>query len=720
MPQNSFLESLELENQELEKLEKIENFEDLKDLEENRINGDHNDVQKADSQNLINDFEKTAQIEQEKLLEVYERENQDLSTKERSSRMAALSHLLEQSAIWASIIADKFSKDKEAKLKEELNLSSKKNKIVNETTSLPRKRPKRSSNSLLNESEPGSPTKTTLDIANDVKGRLSFSDYFHGTLADYQKEGIQWLDTLYSNGLNGILADEMGLGKTVQAIGFLCHLMQNDVWGYFLVLAPLSTLTHWEMEFSKFAPSLPILVYHGDKKERKELQKSILRPMPYKEKPVIITSYEMAVLDATFFQKIPFRFMVVDEGHRLKNYQCVLLKILKSLNSENRILLTGTPLQNDLGELWSLLNFLVPDIFNDVENFLSWFDFEITGNKLNKRKILSRQLTDNMVTKIHKILSPFMLRRIKTDVNLNLPSKKELIIYTPMTQEQKELYMAIKQKRAEEYFKKLFSNYGIPPPRNFGNTSSHIVMAARRSCCHPFLFPHPLYSHAEEEPEWAGLVTCSGKMRLLDKLLPPLMKKYKIILFSQFTTMLDLLADYLDYRGWKHARIDGRIHHLERRKAIQTFNTSEDTRFFLSSTRAGGLGINLSVANIVILFDSDWNPQQDLQAQDRAHRIGQTLPVTIFRLVSEHSFENQMVERAQAKRQLEKMIIGQGHFHSPMDATNPSDEKDPTHFLRTLEKLLEENDGEKIHVLKEGEEVISDEALQRLLDECEG
>ncbi|KAJ3347758.1 hypothetical protein GGF32_006584 [Allomyces javanicus] len=595
------------------------------------------------------------------------------------------------------------------------------------------------------------PVKTDDDADEEPR------DVFLGTLLPHQLAGVRWLETLYLNGLNGILADEMGLGKTVQTIGLLTQLWTRNAWGLQMIVAPLSTLANWEAEFKRFAPTLPVLVYHAPKVDRPALKRTLngkMRRRNHKERPVILISYETVIADIKVFRDLPFQFIVVDEGHRLKNMDCQLMKHLSSLNSEHKILLTGTPLQNDLKELWSLLHFVMPFLFDNVDDFLTWFNFEVEGSKLNKSRILSMQMTENIVTKIHKILAPFMLRRVKADVaDMAIPPKKELVVMTPMTAEQKALYMAIlhnrkhlvdptarvrgpgrgKGKRGllapiepvktalQRHMESLFESYTLPPPKPAAYSSNHSVMALRRACAHPYLFPHPDF------PPYApgtwqrseSVVRASGKTQVLDRLLRALLddeadQQHKVLIFSQFTTMLDVLQEYLELRpSWGFVRLDGNVDHEDRRDRIAQFQNDPKTKIFLISTRAGGLGINLTAADTVVLYDSDWNPQSDLQAMDRAHRFGQTRPVTVFRLLAAHSFEDRMYARAQAKRTLEKMVIGQGQFNSVDQAEGEGEAA--ALDADELAALLDEEDGHRIHVVEDGEEVISDEDFQGLL-----
>ncbi|KNE73162.1 hypothetical protein AMAG_17360 [Allomyces macrogynus ATCC 38327] len=584
-------------------------------------------------------------------------------------------------------------------------------------------------------------------------------DVFLGTLLPHQLAGVRWLETLYLNGLNGILADEMGLGKTVQTIGLLTQLWSRNAWGLQMIVAPLSTLANWEAEFARFAPTLPVLVYHAPKVDRRALQRTLngkMRRRNHKERPVVLISYETVIAEAKVFRDLPLQFLVVDEGHRLKNMDCQLMKHLSGFHAEHRILLTGTPLQNDLKELWSLLHFVMPYLFDNVDDFLTWFNFEVEGSKLNKSRILSMQMTENLVTKIHKILAPFMLRRVKADVaDMAIPPKKELVVMTPMTASQKALYMAIlhnrkhlvdptarvrgpgrgKGKRGQlapiepvktalqRHMESLFESFSLPPPKPSAYSSNHSVMALRRACAHPYLFPHPDFPpHAPESWERSeSVVRASGKTQVLDRLLRALLddeaeQQHKILIFSQFTTMLDVLQEYLELRpAWGFVRLDGNVDHEDRRDRIAAFQHDPETKIFLISTRAGGLGINLTAADTVVLYDSDWNPQSDLQAMDRAHRFGQTRPVTVFRLLAAHSFEDRMYARAQAKRTLEKMVIGHGQFNSVGSAEGGEGGEEVGLDAAELAALLDEEDGHRILVVEDGEEVISDVDFQGLL-----
>ncbi|KAJ3368223.1 hypothetical protein HDU91_000764 [Kappamyces sp. JEL0680] len=519
-------------------------------------------------------------------------------------------------------------------------------------------------------------------------------------LRDYQIVGLEWLISLYENGLNGILADEMGLGKTLQTIAFLGHLRSVGTHGPFLIVAPLSTISNWEREFQRFAPSIPILLYHGSPATRKALRARQMKAKPSSaDFPVVVTSYEISMNDRRFLAPIPWKYIVVDEGW--------LINDLKAYTSANRLLLTGTPLQNNLSELWSLLNFLMPQIFNDLEAFEEWFEFEndIEGSLDSSDK----SATSSMVTSLHAILDPFLLRRVKTEVMKDLPKKREYLLYAPMVPKQRELYEAVLKKDLKSILERNMSSiYSLP--HDGGTVPSEIeldksvrrrtaryaeadtddefeeqvaevvadsaqkavsgfikrvvgsqnlkmmIVQLRKVCNHPYLF------HIETETERPlvqgipEVVAWSGKMLLLDRLLTALLKKdHKVLIFSQMTGMLNIIEDWLHFeKKLRFCRIDGDVKLSERHEQILDFNRDPEVKVFMLSTRAGGLGINLTAADTVIIFDSDWNPQVDLQAQDRVHRIGQKKPVIVYRFLTSDSIEKKILERAKAKRTLEK------------------------------------------------------------------
>ncbi|KAL4809374.1 SNF2 family N-terminal domain-containing protein [Aspergillus unguis] len=633
-----------------------------------------------------------------------------------------------------------------------------------------------------------------------------------GKMRKYQLEGLEWLKSLWMNGLCGILADEMGLGKTVQAISLIAFFKEHNVSGPFLISAPLSTVSNWVDEFARWTPGIKTVLYHGTRDQRADLRKKFMSLKNQKDPdfPVICTSYEICMNDRKFLAQYQWRYIVVDEGHRLKNMNCRLIKELLSYNSANRLLITGTPLQNNITELWSLLHFLLPEIFNDLSSFQNWFDFSSVLDNNDQTDTIERRKR-NLVSTMHSILKPFLLRRVKTDVETALPKKREYILYAPLTAEQKDLYREILNGTGRQYLegkaterlmakneslrsgslKRSASNSGASTPiksirssrdstpgsrassarrrrapqtykdisdREFNSKLRRLeqgieeeldiesideseqeeverantiklakreiaqkkmqnpVMQARLACNSP----HNFYWPWAEDPSAIDetLVTASGKMLLLDRLIPNLLKKgHKILIFSQFKTQLDILQDWATYlRSWNCCRIDGAISHADRQAQIKAFNTDNNYKLFLLSTRAGGQGINLVAADTVILFDSDWNPQQDLQAQDRAHRIGQTKPVIVYRLATKGTVEQTLLEKADSKRRLERLVIQKGKFKSLLSESGSAVSRDD---VDELKRALGEDEFERFEASADPASILSDEDLSILTDRSE-
>jgi len=560
-----------------------------------------------------------------------------------------------------------------------------------------------------------------------------------GIMRDYQLEGYEWMSTLWENGINGILADEMGLGKTIQTVALFCHMYEMGVSGPFLVVAPLSTVPNWVNEFKRFAPKVPCILYHGNMQERLLLRDKLSEVTTCEEMDgkdmmnVVVTSYEIAMNDRAAFSSIMWRYIVVDEGHRLKNMNCRLIKELKQYHSANRLLLTGTPLQNNLSELWSLLNFLLPEIFDDLRVFQSWFDAkDLHEDKEEMARVVAQEQQNSILTTLHQILTPFLLRRVKTDVDLQIPPKKEVMVYCPLTPRQEEMYRHIVEKTIADFIdkddekkeevlpekrKRTTVDYSVFLDEREFNASDdkfeeHLVklqeyresltnttsaksaytsdmdrlskneinycmksrmMDMRKAVNHPYLIEYPVTEDGMFYDSGPDMIDICGKMAVLDQMVEQLIRDgHKVLIFSQMTKMLDILGDYLNMKKWKFSRLDGSMNFLDRQANIDKFNTDPEQCIFLLSTRAGGLGINLTAADTCIIYDSDWNPQQDLQAQDRCHRIGQTKPVMIYRLVTANTFDQRIVERAAAKRRLEKMIIHRSKFKAGAENVSSS------------------------------------------------
>ncbi|XP_063295908.1 chromatin-remodeling ATPase INO80 [Pelobates fuscus] len=774
---------------------------------------------------------------------------------------------------------------------------------------------------------------------------------FNGKLKGYQLKGMNWLANLYEQGINGILADEMGLGKTVQSIALLAHLAEREnIWGPFLIISPASTLNNWHQEFSRFVPKFKVLPYWGNPHERKVIRKFWGQKTLYtQEAPfhVVITSYQLVVQDVKYFQRVKWQYMVLDEAQALKSSSSVRWKILLQFQCRNRLLLTGTPIQNTMAELWALLHFIMPTLFDSHDEFNEWFSKDIESHAENKSAI-----DENQLSRLHMILKPFMLRRIKKDVENELSDKIEILMYCNLTSRQKLLYQALKNKisiddllqssmgtaqqsqnttsslmnlvmqfrkvcnhselfeRQEtwspftctikpyqickflyrhgnmqnfSYSRNRWINVVLSPfapdhihqslfHRNgsdkescfsflrFINVSSaeirnlmlqghvarwlalflclkasyrlnHHRFWEDRSECHkpsmylantdfllqlnhPLSFPNihsspvihelvfsshckPIYGfsdyqmHQEKSdqpqirccqitelpsllyiaspmvtappidtycndrsaeyerqalkkggcqvpwqcvmfgapelfsdwskrhlqffpgnpgglvavrphqgwsfvriPDKESLITDSGKLYALDMLLTRLKSQgHRVLIYSQMTRMIDLLEEYMVYRKHTYMRLDGSSKISERRDMVADFQTRTDIFVFLLSTRAGGLGINLTAADTVIFYDSDWNPTVDQQAMDRAHRLGQTKQVTVYRLICKGTIEERILQRAKEKSEIQRVVISGGNFKP--DTLKPKEVVSLLLDDEELEKKLRQRQEEK-------------------------
>ncbi|XP_021013979.1 chromodomain-helicase-DNA-binding protein 1-like isoform X4 [Mus caroli] len=466
-------------------------------------------------------------------------------------------------------------------------------------------------------------------------------------LRSYQLEGVNWLVQCFHCQNGCILGDEMGLGKTCQTIALLIYLVGrlNDE-GPFLVLCPLSVLSNWKEEMERFAPGLSCVTYTGDKEERARLQQDLRQESGFH---VLLTTYEICLKDASFLKSFSWSVLAVDEAHRLKNQSSLLHRTLSEFSAVFRLLLTGTPIQNSLRELYSLLCVVEPDVFcrEQVEDFVQRYQ--------------DMEKESKSASELHRLLQPFLLRRVKAQVATELPKKTEVVVYHGMSALQKKYYKAILMKDLDAFENETAKKVKL----------QNILTQLRKCVDHPYLF-----DGVEPEPFEVGehLIEASGKLHLLDRLLAFLYSGgHRVLLFSQMTHMLDILQDYMDYRGYSYERVDGSVRGEERHLAIKNFG-NQPIFVFLLSTRAGGVGMNLTAADTVIFVDSDFNPQNDLQAAARAHRIGQNKSVKVIRLIGRDTVEEIVYRKAASKLQLTNMVIEGGHF-TP-GAQKPSAEAD--------------------------------------------
>ncbi|XP_022671471.1 chromodomain-helicase-DNA-binding protein 1-like isoform X2 [Varroa destructor] len=475
-------------------------------------------------------------------------------------------------------------------------------------------------------------------------------------LRDYQLEGLNWLVNSWCKNNSCILADEMGLGKTIQTISFLNYLFNEyQLYGPFLMIVPLSTLVAWQREFVNWAPEMNVVTYLGDVSSReliREFEWFVTGTKRIKFN-VLLSTPEIMLKDGSYISDVEWAVLAVDEAHRLKNDEAQLYRTLRDLRTKHRLLITGTPLQNSLKELWALLHFIEP------EKFPHWDSFE----KEHK------DTQDKGYNKLHKQLEPYLLRRVKKDVEKSLPAKVERILRVEMTSLQKQYYKWI-----------LTKNYKMLTKGLKGSQASFVnIMVELKKCCNHGLLIRAPENNNGQDP-LTQLIRGSGKLLLLDKLLCRLKETgHRVLIFSQMVRMLDIIGEYLKMRRFQFQRLDGSIKGETRKQALDHFNAEGSQDFcFLLSTRAGGLGINLATADTVVIFDSDWNPQNDLQAQARAHRIGQKNQVNIYRLVTKGSVEEDIIERAKRKMVLDHLVIqrmdtsGRTVLHKGGPSTNSS------------------------------------------------
>ena len=423
---------------------------------------------------------------------------------------------------------------------------------------------------------------------------------------------------------------------------------------------------------------------------------------------VLVTTYEYVIREKAILCKLRWKYMIIDEGHRMKNHNNKLtITINTCYTTAHRILLTGTPLQNKLPELWALLNFLLPSIFKACDTFEQWFNapFAITGEKVE----LNEEETILIIRRLHKVLRPFLLRRLKKDVESQLPDKVEYIIKCEMSGLQRALYTNLAEKGVMMTGDNA-KGKGAGGAKALMNT----IMQLRKLCNHPFMFQHIEEAYARhvglgETVTGPDLFRSSGKFELLDRIFPKIKRSgHRVLLFCQMTSCMTILEDYCNWKGHKYLRLDGTTKSDERGEMLAQFNDPNSEYFiFLLSTRAGGLGLNLQTADTVIIFDSDWNPHQDLQAQDRAHRIGQKNEVKVLRLMTINSVEERILAAARYKLNMDEKVIQAGMFNQRSTGSERQE------LLQSI--LREEKDDDE----DEENEVPDDETINQMLSRKE-
>ena len=595
---------------------------------------------------------------------------------------------------------------------------------------------------------PSSTTSVDEDVVSPVKGLkkayLKQPAIMDSKLVmkDYQVFGLNWLNLLWSKRLSCILADDMGLGKTCQVISFLSHLRETGVPGTHLVVVPGSTLENWLREFKRFCPALEVRPYYGSQVEREEQRYNLAETMD--EIDVIVTTYDTAVSDKgdnKFLRKdVRPTVCVFDEGHALKNSKSKRHQQLMRIPAKFRLLLTGTPLQNNLQELVSLLNFILPELFTDLTDSLeSIFKFKATTTDADHAALLSKQ----RIQRARSMMTPFVLRRKKQQVLKDIPAKHCRLELCEMVPSQKELWdQTVETARKAR----------LEPGK--GKKATVHMTALRFAALHPLLsrhiytddilrelqkilLTHPRSELSENRPDqvWKHLTVdtkggdyglhkfClaradyiprrfilsddewmqAGKVQALRAIMTNFIKNGdRVLLFSQFTTMMDILEAVFETLSIKFMRLDGSTDMSTRQDMIDQFTEDESIPVFMLSTKAGGAGINLACANKVIIFDSSFNPQDDIQAENRAHRVGQTREVEVIRLVTKGSIEEQIHALGQSKLALDDRVAGEGASTGDDKAAEKQGEKMVEQmFFDNLTKKEEQPDGDEKKDLKD-------------------
>jgi SWI/SNF-related matrix-associated actin-dependent regulator 1 of chromatin subfamily A len=526
-------------------------------------------------------------------------------------------------------------------------------------------------------SPPGARLEKPSNMADDL------------TLKDYQVVGLNWLNLIYSKGLSGILADDMGLGKTCQVVSFISHLVDTGVEGVHLIVVPGSTMENWTREFQRFSPQLQVYPYHGLQGERKRMQKVIQRTLRHID--VVVTTYDMAQNkdDNKFLRSLEPCTAIYDEGHMLKNKTSQRYKMLMKINTPWRLLLTGTPLQNNLQELISILGFIMPTLFYQIEGDLD-FIFKQQAKDSVLQGSTAKLLSSQRVERAREMMAPFILRRKKEQVVKHLPPKICKVVYCDMTPRQKSAH----DEYTALHLAALQRNDATAHQENH-------LMNSRKAAIHPLLFRY-LYSDDDIE-EMHKLVPKTGKFRarsniaIKDELLwwsdykihklcreTSALAKFRLsndewmdsgkvtkllevlaandkegsrtLLFSQFTGVMDILEWVFEKEDIAFCRLDGDTPIADRQALIDRFAGDETIKVFMLSTRAGGVGINLACANKVVIFDASFNPHDDIQAENRSHRIGQTRDVEVVRLVTAGTIEERIYALGQSKLALDRLV----------------------------------------------------------------
>lgn len=470
-------------------------------------------------------------------------------------------------------------------------------------------------------------TEQLAEIRRQMLGEksLTFSPIpkeVKATLRSYQEEGVRWLERLRLMFLNGILADDMGLGKTLQAICALTQHMRHKK-GTTLIVCPTSLLYNWKEEFGKFNPTLSVMVVDGVPSNRKRLIEQVA------QFDILITSYTLLQKDIELYRAIPFSYVILDEAQHIKNRGTRNARSVKMVQAEHRLILSGTPIENSLDELWSLFDFLMPGFLGSYDRFIEKY-VRVTGKEQVKN-----------IAYLRKKVSPFILRRMKADVLDDLPPVSENVYHCQLSEVQMDLYRSYAQSARDELVK-------LVERDGFDRVQIHVLATLTRLkqiCCHPAIF-------AKEKAEPGD----SAKYELLLELLQTLIEgNHKTVIFSQYTRMLQIMREDFEARGIRFAYLDGSS--KNRLEVVKQFNEDATIPVFLVSLKAGGTGLNLVGADTVIHYDMWWNPAVESQATDRVHRLGQKNSVSAYKLITLHTIEEKIAEMQKKKKGLVKKVV---------------------------------------------------------------
>lgn len=470
--------------------------------------------------------------------------------------------------------------------------------------------------------------KKSKEIHDKLKDFTTINNYevpfgFKGILRDYQQSGYNWLNFLHEYNLNGCLADDMGLGKTIQTLAFLFnqkHLNPNST---SLIVVPVVTITNWENEIKKFTPNIKYLIHHGQSRKKDIDYIKIF--------DVVIVSYNTLRNDIEHFTKIYFNYVVLDEAQNIKNYKSVIFKSIKLLNSAHRLSLTGTPIENTILELWSQMEFLNPGLLGKISDF-----------KKNFAKPIEIDQDENTTARLKEIIYPFILRRKKESVVHELPPKTEIVLYSEMNDEQAALYNNLRDHYKEKIDKKIEKD-GI-------NSSAIDIFEAMLKLRQLALFPQLIDSSYRE--------VSSTKFEQIKGVINTIINgDHKLIIFSQFVRTLTIIKEFCNENKLSYSYIDGSVNSKKRASEIDKFQNDNKTKLILLSLKAGGVGINLTSADYVVLFDPWWNPALESQAIDRAYRIGQNRKVFAYKLIVKNTIEEKILQLQERKKDLARGII---------------------------------------------------------------